>query len=531
MRVGVLEVLRDEVASEWIVRQYDRWFRRQYASITPQAVAVWCRQLGHEVHYATFYGQAPPEELLPDDLDVVFVATYTQASALAYALGRLYRRRGTLTVLGGPHATSFPTDSLRFFDLVVHDCDKPLVASILRGEFAPGSVVSSGRLLEEVPSVEERMPEIATACFTRGRPSWLSNVPLLTSLGCPYRCDFCVDWKNDYTMLPRERLLADLRYVSEHLPGVLVAFHDPNFGVKFDELMDLMEEIPAGRRNPYLMESSLSILHGPRLQRLRETNCVYVAPGVESWSDYSNKAGVGRTTGREKLESVVEHFAELHRYVPGLQANFIFGTDGDRGEEPAALTREFIRRLPFVWPTVNIPIPFGGTPLYDRYLAEERVLREVPFAFYYAPYTVIRPRHYDPITYYDLLIGLYRAMIAGALLVRRVRSARHPVLRTLHVLRTLGMRAELAKLRRIRERLVRDPELLAFAEGRRDKLPEFYRENLRRRLGRYAELLSEADLRPELEAAAAAEPPRRARPVPPSRPSLLPLAPIQEAAL
>ena len=122
-------------------------------------------------------------------------------------------------------------------------------------------------------------------------------------------------------------------------------------------------------------------------------------------------------------------------------------------------------------------------------------------------------------------------MVAGALLVRRVRSARHPVLRTLHVLRSLGMRAELAELRRIRERIARDPELLAFAAGRREKLPDFYRENLRRRLGRYAELLSEADLRPELEAAGAADPPRRARAVPPSRPSLLPLAPIQEAAL
>ncbi|MGH9362904.1 MAG: B12-binding domain-containing radical SAM protein, partial [Thermoanaerobaculia bacterium] len=388
MRVGILEVLTDSVGSGWLAHKYNLWYRRQYASITPQAVSVWCRQLGHEVHYATFYGQGRPEELLPDDLDVVFLSTYTQASALAYALGKLYRRRGSLTVLGGPHATAFPTDSLRFFDLVVHDCDKPLVARILRGEFEPGSVVSSGHLLEEVPTVEERMPEIMAAYFDRGRPSWLSNVSLLTSLGCPYRCDFCIDWKNDYTMLPRERLLADLRYVSARLPGIPVSFHDPNFGVKFDEVMDLMEEIPAGRRNPYIMESSLSVLRGSRLARLRDTNCVYVAPGVESWSDYSNKAGVGRSTGREKLESVVAHFAEMHDYVPGLQANFIFGTDGDQGEEPAALTREFIRRLPFVWPTVNIPVPFGGTPMYDRDLAEGRVLREMPFAFYYMPYMV-----------------------------------------------------------------------------------------------------------------------------------------------
>jgi hypothetical protein len=457
------------VQSGWLERNYDRRFRRYYASIMPQAVSAWCRQLGHEVHYATYWGQGPAEELLPRELDVVFVATYTQASTLAYALARLYRRRGVRTVLGGPHATAFPTDSLRFFDLVVHDCDKSLIAAILDGEHPPGSVVS------------------------------ISNVPLLTSVGCPYRCDFCVDWKNDYVMLPRERLREDLRYVAEQLPGIILAFHDPNFAVRFDEVLDLLEEIPAGRRNPYLMESSLSILRGPRLHRLRDTNCIYAAPGVESWTEYSNKAGVGKSVGHAKVDKLVEHFTELDRYVPGLQANFIFGTDGDQGEEPAALTREFIRRLPFVWPTVNIPVPFGGTPLYDRFMAEDRVLRAMPFAFYYAPFTVVRPRHYGIVEFYDLLIGMYEAMASPALLVRRVRSARSSGMKALHVLRVSGAWVEVRRLRRLRDRIAGDPELLAFHEGRTRALPSFYQEQLRWRLGRYAELLAADELAPELE--------------------------------
>jgi radical SAM superfamily enzyme YgiQ (UPF0313 family) len=498
MRVGVLEILTDSVSQSWIEREYDGRFRRQYASIAPQAVSVWCRQLGHEVHYATYYGQSPPETLLPDDLDAVFLATYTQASALAYALARLYRSRGALTVLGGPHATSFPTDSLRFFDFVVHDCDKNLIDGILRGDFEPGSVVSSGRILDDVPSVEERMPEIRIAYFG-GKPSPIRNISLLTSLGCPYRCDFCVDWKNDYVMMPKDRLLADLRYMSEKMPGMLIGFHDPNFGVKFDEMLDLMEEIPAGRRNPYAMESSLSNLRGPRLHRLRDTNCVYVAPGVESWGDYSNKAGVGRTVGERKLEDVVEHFEEMHSHVPGLQANFIFGTDGDQGEEPVEMTREFIQRVPFVWPTLNIPVPFGGTPLYDRLLADGRILEETPFAFYYMPYIVIRPLHYDPLTYYDLLIRLYRTVVSARLLMRRVASARTPGLKGMHALRTMAMRSSLASLKAIRSRIARDPELRDFLEGTSRRLPAFYRETLRARLGRFSDLLTEDDLRPRLE--------------------------------
>jgi hypothetical protein len=501
MRIGVLELLTEELGQGWIRNTYNRNFRRHYASIAPQAVSVWCRELGHEVHYATYYGEGRPEDLLPADLEVVFMATYTRASVLAYALARIYRRRGALTVLGGPHATAFPTDSLRFFDIVVHDCDKALIASILRGEYAPGSVVSSGHQLQEFPTVEQRMPEIAVASFDRGRRMIMSNIPLLTSIGCPYRCDFCVDWKNDYVMLPRERLLADLRYVAEKLPGILLGFHDPNFAVKFDEVLELIEQIPPDKRNPYVMESSLSILHGPRLRRLRETNCLYAAPGVESWADYSNKAGVGGSIGRPKLEKVVEHFEELHRHVPGLQANFIFGTDGDSGSEPAELTREFIRRLPFVWPTVNIPVPFGGTPLYDHYLAEQRLLRVMPFAFYYFPFTVVRPLHYGTIEFYDHLIETFKTIASRRLLLRRVRSTSSPGLRALHFLRTTGALNGVWTLRTLRNRIAADPELLAFHEGRSSRLPSYYGGVLKERLGSYAELLSERDLTPELEPA------------------------------
>ena len=266
----------------------------------------------------------------------------------------------------------------RFFDLAVVDCDKKLISEILTGRVDPPAVVSSGRPLTEFPSVEERMPEIRIANFHRGRPILTSLVPLLASVGCPYACDFCVDWNKAYIALPKEQLAADLRYLSNNYPKLLVGYHDPNFAVRFDETMDIIESVPEGCRNPYIMESSLSILKGPRLHRLRRTNCVYVAPGVESWSDYANKAGTGAKRGADKLEQVVAHFQALSRHVPGLQANFLLGADVDRGREPVALTKAFIRRLPAIWPTINIPSPFGGTPLYDKLRADGRILETLP---------------------------------------------------------------------------------------------------------------------------------------------------------
>jgi hypothetical protein len=278
----------------------------------------------------------------------------------------------------------------------------------------------------------------------------------------------------------------------------MVAYHDPNFGVKFDQVLSVMERLPAAARSPYIMESSLSLLRGPRLQRLKDTRCIYVAPGIESWQDYSNKAGVGTRVGRDKLEKLVAHFEELGDYVQGLQANFIFGSDVDRGDEPVELTVEFLRRLPLVWPTVNIPTPFGGTPLYDRYLAQGRILRSMPFTFYYTPYLVTTLENYHPIEYYENLAKIYSAMTSARMTARRVLTRMPAMFRLLHVARSLVMRHFLATFRRLGELLRTDPEFREFHEGRSATLPAFYRWVYERKLGDYASLLSRAERTPEL---------------------------------
>jgi hypothetical protein len=464
----------------------------------PQAVAVWCRQLGHDVTYATHFAQQEPRSLLPADLDVVFVCTYTHASPGAYAMAKLFRSEGTLTVIGGPHARSFPADCLRFFDIVVQRCDKELLQDILGGAFAPGSVVSSAASPTELPSVEERLPFILDSSLTHGRRPLGANVPLLSSIGCPYACDFCLDWSSPYVSVPPERLVEDLRFISTRLPGVFVSFHDPNFGVRFDETMAALETVPPAARNPYFMESSLSILKGPRLKRLADTNCHYVAPGLEGWGDYSNKAGVGTSTGSAKLAKVVAHFHELHEHVPNLQANFIFGTDTDSGDEPVELTRAFIREVPYAWPVVNIPTPFGGTPLQERQLAQGRVLTSMPFGFYYMPYLVMTLKNYSPVEYYDRLVAIQSAACSWSLLPARIGGTPTPTMKWMAILRSFGGQGVLSRLKGMRDRLARDRDFLAFHEGRTSRLPAFYRELMSRRLGPHAGLLSESDLTPDL---------------------------------
>lgn len=402
------------------------------------------------------------------------------------------------TVIGGPHATSFPEDAKRFFDFVVLKCNKNLIKELLDGHLGTSGIISSGRTLKEFPLVEERMPEIRKSAFFRGKPIAISIVPLISSIGCPYQCDFCIDWNNHYFPLPTEQLKTDLQYLALHYPKLLLAFHDPNFAVRFDETMDVMDQVQGTKKSRYIMESSLSIMKKNRLQRLQKTGCAYVAPGVESWSDYSNKSASLGLSSEDKLENTVEHFQMISEYVPGIQANFIFGSDVDQGSEPVALTKEFIRRLPQVWPALNVPTPFGATPLYKSYLENDRILKSMPFTLYYTPYLVIKLKHYESLEYYCHMIELYEYIVSLQQIKSRLfTKCLHPLARFVHLLRLYDVKQELSILYRIRNNLVEDSEFRAFYNGQSNILPAYYRQMIKKRLGNYAELLSDEDLIPD----------------------------------
>jgi radical SAM superfamily enzyme YgiQ (UPF0313 family) len=498
MRIGILDLLSAGAPRTGNHQAYNYLVIKQYASIMPQAISVWCRNLGYEVFYATYFGNKDPKHLLPNDLDVVFISSYTQASALAYSLAKLYRREKTLTVIGGPHAKQFPEDCLRFFDVVVGDCDKTLINEILKDR-PYGIIIGSGRTLTEIPGVEERMPEIRASTFLRGKSFLYTSIPLLTSIGCPNSCDFCVDWNNPYELLPLDQLEADMRYIFQHFSRAMIALHDPNFAVKFDEVFNVLEKIPNRRRISYSMETSLSILRGSRLERLKNLGDFYIVPGIESWSAYSNKVGAGpKTAPREKLDRVIEQFNIIRPYIKGIQANFIFGLDVDKGDEPIELTKEFVSRAPFVMPNFNIPIPFGGTPLYERYLSEGRILKTMPFTFYYMPYLVYTLKNYSPVIFYEKLIDIFSFFSSGSMLVKRLKTSHAPLQAGYSIIKTLGNRQMIGRFRDILNLLNTDAQFRAFHEHETDVLPEFYQRQYECLLGRYASLISPEEREPIL---------------------------------
>jgi hypothetical protein len=489
LRIGVLELLSGEVPSGIESRFYHRLIRRQFYSVMPQAVAAWCRRLGHTVTYATYYGQAAPERLLPEDLDIVFLSAFTEASGLAYALAEIYRARKIRTVIGGPHARAFSRDALRFFDIVVADCTEEVVGDIVAGHYPPGSIIAGQRGGLRIPLLEERRADIDKARLIHRRLPKLSLVPLLSSTGCPYACNFCSDWNNPFVPRNADDLRADLEFAADAFPGQLLAFYDPNFAVNFDRTMGLLEHVPRPRRNPFVAESSLSILKPNRLGRLREANCIFIAPGIESWQDYGNKSATGQSRSHDKYVRITEHFRLLSSFFPALQANFIFGHDSDSGREPVELTIDFIRQFPHVFPKIAIPTAFGGTPLRNELNAQGRLL-PLPPMFYFNPLPTLLVKNYPMAEFFAHLIEMFSAVTARSRLRALALSSMSLPVRAAYLLGALDVAGHIRNLRQFRQQLTGDAEVARFNAGESGVIPEYYHHLLHRRLQRYAGLLS-----------------------------------------
>ena len=116
LRIGVIDIV-----SRGPTRAlYARIMNASLASIMPQVIGVWCKEEGHEVSFVCYTGFEDLLTELPDNVDVVFIGAFTEAAHTAYALSNLFRGRGAITVIGGPHARCYPEDAARSEELDLH---------------------------------------------------------------------------------------------------------------------------------------------------------------------------------------------------------------------------------------------------------------------------------------------------------------------------------------------------------------------------------------------------------------------------
>jgi radical SAM superfamily enzyme YgiQ (UPF0313 family) len=289
LRIGIIDL----VAKSPTRAMFARVMNANLASIMPQVIAVWCEQEGHDVRLVCYTGFENLIKALPDNPDLVFIGAFTEAAQLSYALSNLFRSRGAVTVLGGPHARCYPQDAQKYFDYVLGFTDKAVVCEVLQdcSKHRPiGRHIEAPRQPAQLPGMRERWKFIEP---TLRKAPFIKMVPMLGSLGCPYTCSFCIDSVVPYQSLDFDVMKEDLRFLLRKFKRPLVGWHDPNFGVRFNDCMDAIESAVPPDSIDFIAESSLSLLSEPRLARLKRNGFKALLPGIESWYELGDKSKTG----------------------------------------------------------------------------------------------------------------------------------------------------------------------------------------------------------------------------------------------
>jgi hypothetical protein len=490
LRIGIIDIV-----SRGPTRAlYARVMNPNLASIMPQVIGVWCREEGHEVAFVCYTGFEDLLKELPADVDLVFICAFSEAAHTAYALSNLFRSRGALTAIGGPHARCYPEDAQRYFDYVLGFTGRETLCDILQDctQHRPmGLRMAAGQQPKTLPGVRQRWQFIEP---TLKKAPFLKIVPMLGSLGCPYTCSFCIDAAVPYQAMDFGGIEDDLKFLLGKFKRPMVSWHDPNFGVRFDDFLDTIERaVPPGRID-FLAESSLSLLSEPHLRRLRHNSFKAVLPGIESWFDLGNKSKTGAQVGMDKVRQVAEHVNLILSYVPYIQTNFVLGLDSDEGAAPFELTKRFLDLAPGAFPGYSLLSAFGSAaPLNLDYQRAHRVL---PFPFHFLNNNQamnVKPRNYSWQDFYDRVIDLTAYSFSWRAIYRRLGATQGMTPRFMNLVRAVSTEGfgRLRYYTEIRRRLDADPQFLPYFEQQTTELPKFYVDLVREDLGPLWEWLPE----------------------------------------
>jgi hypothetical protein len=482
LKIGVIDLVsKGPTTTLWA-----KIMHANLASIMPQVVATWCEQEGHEVKMICYTGREDLHKELPKDVNLVFISSFTQAALLAYALSNYFRNQGAITVLGGPHARCYPDDSVKYFDYVVGFTHRSTIQEILNNcvsQKPVGKHLSAKGQPAQLPGVKERWKFMEP---TLKKAPFLKIVPMLGSVGCPYTCSFCIDSVVPYQPLAYDVVRDDLRFLLTKFKKPMVAWHDPNFGVRFQDNMEAIASAVPPKSIRFIAESSLSILTEDHLKVMEQNGFEALLPGIESWYELGNKSRTSHMEGLEKVNRISEHVNMMFRYVPYVQTNFVLGLDSDAGDAPFELTKRFVDLTPAAFPGYSLLTAFGeAAPLNLEYQRAGRVL---PFPFHFLNNHLamnLRPKNYEWVEFYDRVIDLTAYTFSKKALYRRFAAAPGFTSRWMNFMRAVSSEGygRLRFYHQVRKNLLEDSDFRKYFEGETVQLPAFYSNIIQKDLG------------------------------------------------
>ncbi len=304
--------------------------------------------------------------------DLVAISSYTAQIHEAYNLADYCRRDGARVVMGGLHVSALPDEAGKHCDSIVVGEGElswlKLLEDLEKGSIKPAYGSRTGSFdLAEAP-----LPAFELLDIDR-----YNRLTIQTSRGCPHKCEFCASstlLSDRYKQKPAEKILAEIDAILGVWEHPFIELADDNTFIDRRFWKELLPEI-AKRKIRWFTETDISMADDPAMLTLaRKAGCAQVLIGLESPTEDS-LSGVETKSDwkRGRLKEYREAIDRIQSHGISVNGCFIIGLDG-HGPEIFDQVYDFVRGSGLHEVQITIQTAFPGTPLYDRLVAEGRML-------------------------------------------------------------------------------------------------------------------------------------------------------------
>jgi radical SAM superfamily enzyme YgiQ (UPF0313 family) len=327
---------------------------------------------GHDLHYFEAEGDGK-EPVDVYDCDLVAISTFSAQVFEAYAVADRLRASGVKVAMGGLHVSALPEEAAQHADYVVVGEGENVWTSVVHAaeHNAPSQTIRAGLF-----------PPVNTARLPVPRYDLLGDrhynrFTVQATRGCPWRCDFCasnVMLGQPYRKRPIGDVVRDIEAVRTWHDHPFIEFADDNTFVDKTWGQDLCRAL-APMRLKWFTETDVSVADDEELLDLmHEAGCRQVLIGLESPTQ-TPLHGIEQHANFK--ETRFDRYADACRKIQahGITVNgcFILGLDGHTTDIFQQVL-DFAREAPLYDVQITVLTAFPGTPLYDRFFREGRII-------------------------------------------------------------------------------------------------------------------------------------------------------------
>ncbi|MEF9475842.1 MAG: B12-binding domain-containing radical SAM protein [Candidatus Mariimomonas ferrooxydans] len=352
---------------------------------------------------------------LLEDADIICISSITSTAPRAYDIAKRFINKGIPIVIGGPHSTFMPEESLSCADYVIRGEGEETIVELIEH-------LESGLPLDNIKglSLKTRQGgirhnpgrEFISDLDTAPVPdfslvyNWKKAkvMPVATSRGCPFACKFCSVipmFGRKYRFKSINKVIEEIKAVANMSPHVF--FVDDNFAANKQRTKELLRAIADNNIDiEWSAQTRTDVAKDPELiQLMAETGCFGVFIGFES----INPRTLALYNKHQGIDDINKCIKMLKKHSINIHGMFVLGSDTD-DIQTIKNTHKYAEKLEIESVQFMMLTPLPGTPVFDELKEQGRIIH-TDWSKYDAHHAVFEPKL---MTAFELHVETLKAM-------------------------------------------------------------------------------------------------------------------------